>query len=57
MTIGLLFWILMILALIFGWVVYPPNGPAGYRPFGYSFLLWILLALLGVSAFGWPIKG
>ena len=56
MTIGLLFWFLMILALIFGWVVYPP-APPNYRPFGYNLLLWILLALLGIAAFGWPIKG
>lgn len=55
MTLGLLFWILMILALIFGWVINPPN--ANPRPFGYGLLLWILLALLGISAFGWPIKG
>lgn len=56
LTIGLLFWVLMILTLIFGWMVYPPAAP-NYRPFGYSLLLWILLALLGIAAFGWPIKG
>lgn len=56
MTVGLLFWFLMIIALIFGWVVYPPTPP-NYRPFGYSLLLWILLVLLGIGVFGWPIKG
>ena len=57
MTIGLLFWFLMILTLIFGWFIYPPTSAPNYRPFGYSLLLWVLLALLGIAAFGWPIKG
>ena len=55
MTVGLLFWFLMILTLIGGFFVYPPQP--NYRPFGYSLLIWILLALLGVGVFGWPIKG
>ena len=53
-SLGLLFWLLMILALIFGWIVYPPAP--NYRPFGYSLLVWILLALLGIAELGWPIK-
>lgn len=57
MTIGFLFWLLMLFALIGGWVAYPPNGPAGYRPLGYSFLLWVLLFLLGWKTFGFPING
>lgn len=57
MTISFIFWLLMLLALIFGWIVYPPSAPTGYRPFGYSLLLWVLLALLGWATFGFPIKG
>lgn len=60
MTIGLLFWILMILWFIFGVApIWPaaPNTPAAWRPFGGSFLLWILLFLLGWHTFGFPIKG
>ncbi len=54
-TIGFLFWLLMILWLIFGGWVYwsPPN----WRPFGGHLLLWVLLFLLGLKAFGFPISG
>lgn len=56
-SVGLLFWLLMILALIFGfWLSWPVAGtPASWRPLGNSLLLWVLLALLGVQVFGWPI--
>lgn len=53
-TIGLLFWLLLIFALIFGWLAYPPAP--NWRPFGYSLLLWILLALLGLGTFGVPVR-
>lgn len=53
LTIGMLFWILMILWLVFGlWAWWPLN-----RTHGPTFLLWLLLFLLGVGAFGWPIRG
>jgi hypothetical protein len=57
MTIGLLFWILMIIWLVFGfaqgsgWVV----GPYGI--WGHSLLLFILLGLLGWATFGAPVHG
>lgn len=55
MTIGLCFWILMLLTLVFGigWGWEWPNRVA----FGRSLLLWFLLFLLGWSVFGFPIKG
>lgn len=53
MTIGLLFWILMIVWLVFGfWAWWPIN-----RVNGPNFLLWFLLFLLGWGVFGFPIKG
>lgn len=59
MTIAFLYWLLMILWFIFG--VFPwgpwPSAPSGWRPFGGSFLLWVLLFLLGWHVFGWPIRG
>lgn len=55
MTIGVLFWILMILWLIFGFWVYAPNPDR--RVIGGHGLLWVLLFLLGWSVFGFPIKG
>jgi len=55
MTIGLLFWLLMILWLVFGfWVYYPAPDK---RTFGGHFLLWFLLFLLGWAQFGFPISG
>lgn len=56
-SIGLLFWLLMIIWLIFGlWTVWPV-APNAYRPIGGHLLLWILLFLLGWHVFGWPISG
>lgn len=58
MTIGLLFWILMILWLVFGFFVYWPAGvPARFYPIGGHLLLWILLALLGWKVFGPALHG
>jgi hypothetical protein len=54
MSIGFIFWLLMLLSLIFGvWFFRAaPNWPYA----GNSGFIWILLFLLGVQVFGWPIK-
>lgn len=60
MSIGLLFWILMVLWGFFGGRALWPGqaGAAGnYYPFGAGLLLFILIALLGIGQFGWPIRG
>jgi hypothetical protein len=59
LSIGLLFWILMIVAVVFGaWIGWPVAGaPNGWRPFGFNLLLWVLLFLLGWGVFGAPIGG
>lgn len=55
MTMGLAFWILMLIWFIFGaWGVW--NAPA-WPHVGGSLLLFVLLLLLGWHAFGPPIKG
>jgi hypothetical protein len=61
MTIGLLFWILMILWFVlgayfrFGGVSGP--GPSGFPwLFASDILLFILFLILGIGVFGWPIK-
>jgi hypothetical protein len=53
MSMGLLFWILMLLWLIFGvwW-----NWPNHYLV-GGNVLLFVLLAILGWHAFGAPVHG
>jgi len=53
LSIGVVFWILMLIWLIFGgWIYW---SPANYRPFGGHLLLWFLLFLLGWEVFGFPI--
>ena len=65
MTLGLIFWILMLLWLIFGlWWSWPgaPGQPtsSGYGylyPIGNTVLLFILFLLLGWAVFGAPVRG
>lgn len=53
MTIGLLFWILMLLWLIWGvWSTWP-----NWQPAGNNLLLWVIIALLGWHVFGPMIHG
>ena len=48
MSIGLLFWVIMIVWLLFGlWQSWPTP-----RPIGNHIILWLLLALLGWQVFG-----
>jgi len=57
MTLSILFWILMILWLIFGWWSgYTPGQPYPFRNWGGNLLIFVLLAILGWAAFGAPIK-
>lgn len=61
MSRGVLFWVLMLLWLIFGLIVWwPVAGAAGgvwlYAPAGNHILVWVLFALLGWQVFGPAIK-
>lgn len=57
MGMGLIFWILMLLWLVFGFVMWRSPATIGpYGPWGNSLLLFILLLLLGWSVFGAPVK-
>ena len=55
MTIGFVFWLLMLLCLLFG--AWSNFRPLPYGPVWNNLLLWILLFLLGWKVFGWPIHG
>ncbi len=56
MTRELIFWVLMLLALVYGsWGFYAAPGESR-RFFGMNFLTWVLLALLGWSVFGPAIR-
>jgi len=60
MTLGFLYWLLMIFWLVFGlWPVWPaPAAPrTAWWPLGGYVVLWVLLFLLGWKVFGWPIQG
>jgi len=56
MSFSLLFWILMLIWFVFGWVY--NSAPATFGPYGWwgsSLLLFILLGLLGWGVFGAPV--
>lgn len=56
LSIGAVYWILMIVAFVFGvWIGWPVAN--GWRPLGFNLLLWFLLFLLGWGTFGFPISG
>jgi hypothetical protein len=56
MSIGLLFWLLWILSLIFGGLPYMrAEGRPSFTTGAPNLLLWILLGLLGWAVFGAPI--
>lgn len=58
MSIGLAFWILMLIWAVFGVAPGFPRGTTGSWPsFGSSLLLFILLFLLGWKVFGFVIQG
>jgi hypothetical protein len=58
MKIGLLFWILMLLWLVFGvWMYWPAgSGTLAYGPVGGGVLLLVLVGLLGWKVFGPPLQ-
>ena len=57
MSMGILFWILMLLWVIFGFYWNYSGDPrvGRFGPGGNMLLLMVLLALLGWAAFGAPI--
>jgi len=59
MSLSLLFWILMLLCLVFGfWVGWTtPPAQRNLRAIGGDLILFLLLLVLGWEQFGAPIKG
>lgn len=57
MSMGLIFWILMLLWLVFGfWSNWGGIQSGQWQPIGGNLMLFILLLLLGWAAFGAPIR-
>jgi len=57
MTLGLVFWILMLIWFVFGILTYYGRVPGTYGPLGNTVLLFVLFLLLGWKVFGAPIHG
>ena len=53
MPLGILFWVIYVVAIIFGlWSNYNPAQPLWYRTAGAYAILWVLVGILGWHAFG-----
>lgn len=57
MSLGILFWFLMIVWAIFGFAWNWGAVPGSYGPWGHSLLLFVLLGLLGWGVYGAPVHG
>lgn len=61
MTLGFLFWLLMILWVLFGvywkWPASGTNDARSFGPVGGTVLLFVLLFLLGWKTFGFIVSG
>ena len=59
MSIGFIFWLLMLLWLLFGlyWHWPADPGPRGFGVLGGNLILFVLLFLLGWRVFGFIIQG
>ena len=56
-SIGFLYWLILILWFLFGaWSFRVPEGRYNWVGFGGSFILILLLALIGWKLFGKPIS-
>lgn len=58
MSLGLAFYILLLIWLVFGLVTFWPGSPYGHIALGgNSLLLFVLFLLLGWKVFGPPLHG
>lgn len=59
MSLGLIFWILMLIWAVFtAWSYWPnPATPSPHIVWGSSALLFVLFLVLGWAVFGAPVRG
>lgn len=59
MTIGFLFWLIYVLAIVLAIILNRPlsNEPRAWYPLGGHLVIFILIFLLGWQVFGFVIKG
>jgi hypothetical protein len=55
-TLALAFWILWVIAVLFGAGLAWPRTPEGRYAFGSNLLYWLLLGLVGWGVFGPPLR-
>jgi hypothetical protein len=57
MTIGFVYWLLLLIGLVMGvfYRFWPPPAQPLFWPASGVYLL-VLLILLGIAVFGWPIR-
>lgn len=57
MPLGILFWVIYVIAILFGlWSNYVANDVTWFRRAGAYLVLWLLVGMLGWSVFGPVIK-
>jgi len=57
MPLGILFWVVYVIAILFGfWSNYNAAEPLWYRKAGAYLVLWLLVGMLGWSVFGPVVK-
>lgn len=56
MPAGIWFWLIYVILVLFGMGLYYPFPEDSRRHAGVSLVMFILIGLLGVGIFGWPIK-
>ena len=53
MPLGILFWVIYVIAILFGfWANYTPGQPWPFRQFGSYLVMWVLIGILGWQVFG-----
>ena len=55
MSLGILFWIIMLLTVFFGWWTNYGNPGWRYGAFSNMLVILVLIAILGWHAFGAPV--
>jgi TM2 domain-containing membrane protein YozV len=57
MSLGLLFWVVYLIAVLFlGWSNYEAGQPFPLKRAGSSFVFWLLVGILGWAVFGAVVK-
>jgi hypothetical protein len=58
MPLGILFWVIYIISLVFNmWASQVPGQPFTYRQWGGSLLFYVLVGILGWKVFGAAVSG